>query len=164
MAADLDETPLHKELPRTLALRLAMGKARLVSEQFADAFVLGADTVVALGRRVLPKAETSEEVRRCLELLSGRSHRVFTAVAVFGPNGKSAARVAECRVRFKRLTDAEIEAYVASGEGLGKAGGYAIQGRAGALVTSVQGSYPAVVGLPLYESASLLAGLGFKAQ
>jgi septum formation protein len=160
VAADLDETPHPAETPRTLAARLAASKAAQVARDEPDAFVVGSDTVVALGRRVLPKAESDDEVRACLDLLSGRSHRVFTAVTVFAPGGRSASRVAECRVRFKRLSGPEVEGYVLAGEGLGKAGGYAIQGRAGAFVISVQGSYPAVVGLPLYETACLLNGLG----
>lgn len=161
-AADIDETPLRGETPRLLALRLASEKAGLVGKGNEDAFVLGADTVVALGRRILPKAESPGEVRECLELLSGRAHRVLTAVAVRAPGGRLTRRLSETRVTFKRLTGSEVEAYVASGEGLGKAGGYGVQGRAGAFVMSLQGSYPAVVGLPLYESVCLLRGAGFR--
>lgn len=128
----------------------------------SDAFVIGADTVVAVGRRVLPKAESAEQARRCLDLLSGRAHRVLTGVAVFAPDGRVAARLSESRLHFKRLTTSEIDRYLVTDEWRGKAGGYAIQGAAGAFVTALQGSYSGVVGLPLYETASLLEGLGFR--
>lgn len=160
-AAEVDETPQPKETPRELALRLAIAKAVAVATRQAGAFVLAADTVVAVGRRVLPKVETEQEGRDCLSLLSGRAHKVLTAVAVQHPDGRLVKRLAESRVRFKRLTAQEIDSYIASGEGLGKAGGYGIQGRAGAFVMSLEGSYPAVVGLPLYESLNLLTGLGY---
>lgn len=160
-AADLDEAPLPHETPRQLALRLAQAKAAHVAARAPDAFVLAADTVVAVGRRVLPKAADDREVRDCLRLLSGRAHRVLTGVAVFAPGGRKVSRLVESRVHFKRLSDADVAAYVACGEGIGKAGGYAIQGHAGALVISLQGSYSGVVGLPLYETSNLLAGLGF---
>ena len=158
--ADLDETPLSKETPRLLALRLARAKAVLGAGRHPDAYVVAADTVVAVGRRVLPKAETEAEARACLALLSGRGHRVETAVAVQAPGGRAASRLVEARLQFKRLTEAEIAAYLASGEWRGKAGGYAIQGRAGGFVIALQGSYSAVVGLPLYETLCLLEGLG----
>lgn len=161
-AADLDEAPLSHETPRQLALRLAQAKAAHVAARAPHAYVLGADTVVAVGRRVLPKAEDEREVRACLRLLSGRAHRVLTGVAVVAPDGRAAARLVESRVHLKRLTDADVAAYLMCGEGIGKAGGYAIQGHAGALVISLQGSYSGVVGLPLYETANLLAGLGFR--
>ncbi|MCR5879684.1 nucleoside triphosphate pyrophosphatase [Phenylobacterium sp. J367] len=160
--AEVDESPLKDETPRRLALRLAAAKCARVADTAPGAFVLGADTVVAVGRRVLPKAETEAEVRACLALLSGRSHRVLTAVAAAGADGRRAERLVESRVRFKRLSSQDIDRYVESGEGLGKAGGYAIQGRAGAFVIELQGSYSGVVGLPLYETANLLAGLGFR--
>ena len=160
-AAELDETPHPNELPRQLATRLAAAKGDLVAAAHPGAFVLAADTVVALGRRVLPKAETDTEVRSCLALLSGRAHHVLTAVAVVSPLGRRAARLVDTRVRFKRLAPNEIDGYVAAAEGLGKAGGYAIQGRAAAFVSALQGSYSGVVGLPLYETANLLSGLGF---
>jgi septum formation protein len=160
-APQVDESPHLHETPRRLALRLAGEKAARVAAQATESFVLGADTVVAVGRRVLPKVETPEEGRACLELLSGRAHRVLTAVAVIAPDGRRAQRLSESRVRFKRLSPQEIEAYLATGEGMGKAGGYAIQGRAGALVLELHGSYSGVVGLPLYETACLLSGLGF---
>jgi septum formation protein len=158
--ADIDETPLAGETPRLLALRLAREKARAVAQ--AGAYVIAADTVVAVGRRVLPKAETAEEARRCLELLSGRAHRVLTGVAVIAPDGRVAARLSESRLHFKRLTPPEIDRYLAGGEWRGKAGGYAIQGAAGAFVVALQGSYTGVVGLPLYEALSLLDGLGYR--
>jgi septum formation protein len=160
--AEVDESPLKDETPRRLALRLAAAKCDHVAAAELGAFVLGADTVVAVGRRVLPKAETDAEVRGCLTLLSGRAHRVLTGVAVAAPGGRRAQRLVESKVRFKRLSHDEVERYIESGEGLGKAGGYAIQGRAAALVLEMQGSYSAVVGLPLYESSQLLAGLGLR--
>lgn len=161
-AADLDEAPLADETPRRLALRLAQAKAALVASRHPGAFVLAADTVVTVGRRVLPKAADAAEVRGCLTLLSGRAHRVLTGIAVTAPDGRTAGRLVESRVHFKRLLEADTDAYLACGEGVGKAGGYAIQGHAGALVISLQGSYSGVVGLPLYETANLLTGLGFK--
>ena len=162
VAAEIDETPLPNETPRLLALRLAVAKAAKVAAEQPDAYVLAADTVVAVGRRVLPKVETEAQGRACLDLLSGRAHKVLTAVAVRAPDGRAASRLVESRLHFKRLTPAEITAYLTSGEGIGKAGGYAIQGRAGAFVMSLQGSYPAVVGLPLYETLNLLTGLGYS--
>ena len=160
--ADIDERPLADEPPRRLALRLAREKAAAAAERSPNAFVLAADTVVALGRRLLGKAEDEAEARAWLGLLSGRAHRVFTGVAVLAPSGRSGARVAEARVHFKRLTDAEVDAYIAAGEWRGKAGAYAIQGRAGGFVTAIQGSYSAIVGLPLYETRALLDGVGFR--
>ena len=160
--AALDEAPLGDETPRRLALRLAREKAQAVAARHPDAFVLAADTVVAVGRRVLPKTQTEAEVRAGLKLLSGRGHRVETGVAVISPAGKTAARLVESRVHFKRLTSCEIDRHVVSGEGLGKAGGYAIQGRAGGFVLDIQGSYSGVVGLPLYETLCLLEGLGWR--
>jgi septum formation protein len=160
-AADIDESRLRNETPRRLALRLAAAKCAHVAAADPAAFVLGADTVVAVGRRVLPKAETAEEVRACLDLLSGRSHRVLTAVAVAGPDGRRVERLSETRLRFKRLSHDDIARYIDSGEGIGKAGGYGVQGRAGAFVLELQGSYTGVVGLPLYETVSLLEGLGY---
>ena len=120
--------------------------------------------MVTLGARVLPKAEAAEEVRASLGLLSGRAHRVLTAICVIGPDGRKGARLVESRVRFRRLTKSEIELYAANGEGVGKAGGYGIQGRAGAFVAAIQGSYSAIVGLPLYETCNLLTGLGYRAS
>jgi septum formation protein len=161
-AAEIDEAPLRDETPRLLASRLAAAKAARVAASHGGNYVLGADTVVALGRRVLPKAETEAEVRACLDLLSGRAHRVLTGVCAIGPDGRQRQRLVESRLHFKRLTPGEIDGYVACGEGLGKAGGYAIQGRAGAFVIALQGSYSGVVGLPLYEAANLLTGLGYR--
>jgi len=160
-AAEVDETPLKDETPRRLAIRLAQEKARTIAAGHAASHVLAADTVVALGRRVLPKAEEADEVRGCLTLLSGRAHKVLTGVCVMAPDGRSASRLVESRLHFKRLTAEDIDAYLASGEGIGKAGGYGVQGRAGRFVLSLQGSYSGVVGLPLYETANLLAGLGY---
>jgi septum formation protein len=161
-AAELDEAPQPQETPRRMAMRLAEAKAAHVAARQPGAYVLAADTVVAVGRRVLPKAADDAEVRACLALLSGRAHKVLTGVAARAPDGRGARRLVETRVRFKRLSDADLEAYVASGEGVGKAGGYAIQGRAGALVIELQGSYSGVVGLPLYETENLLVGLGLR--
>jgi septum formation protein len=160
--ADIDETPLKSETPRLLALRLACAKARAAAASAAGAYVLAGDTVVSVGRRVLPKAETEDEARACLRLLSGRNHRVGAAVAVIAPDGREASRLVETKVAFKRLTPQEIDSYVASDEWRGKAGGYAIQGRAAAFVLSLCGSYTGVVGLPVYEALSLLQGLGWR--
>ncbi|MFN4091791.1 MAG: Maf family protein [Brevundimonas sp.] len=160
--ADIDETPLKDETPPRLAARLASEKARAVAERSPDAVVLAADTVVAVGRRLLEKAADEAEAVRFLKLLSGRNHRVYTGVAVVA-DGKLTQRVVDTRVTFKVLSDAEIDAYVASGEWKGKAGGYGIQGRAGAFVSRIVGSYPAVMGLPLYETVNLLSGAGWRA-
>ncbi|MGK2741409.1 Maf family protein [Tepidicaulis sp. LMO-SS28] len=158
--AELDETPRKGELPRPHALRLAGEKAAAVAAAHPDDYVLAADTVVARGRRILPKTETEEEARACLALLSGASHRVYTGLCV--TQGKRrASRVVMTRVTVKRLSAQEIDAYIASGEWQGKAGGYAIQGRAGAFIPSISGSYTCVVGLPLFETVNLLTGLGF---
>jgi septum formation protein len=160
--ADIDETPLRDELPRRLAARLSAAKADAVSAIHPDDYVLAADTVVSVGRRILPKATDAEEVARCLKLLSGRAHRVVTGVSVRGPGGRQGDRVVETRLKMRRLTEADIRAYADSGEGVGKAGGYGIQGRAGAFILSLSGSWPAVVGLPLYETETLLKGLGWR--
>jgi septum formation protein len=159
--ADIDETPLKDERPRGLALRLAEGKAAAVAPAHPGAFILAADTVVGVGRRILPKTETEAEERECLRLLSGRSHDVFTGVAVIGSDGRKASRVVACRVTFKRLSHSEVEGYVAHGDWRGKAGGYAVQTRAASFVTDISGSYTSIVGLPLYETVALLEGLGF---
>jgi len=161
-AAALDETPLKNELPAQHALRLAAAKARAIALRHPGAFVLGADTVVACGRRILPKAEDAATARRCLALLSGRRHRVHGGVALVTPAGKLATRHVQTIVAFKRLIEAEIAAYLAAGEWQGKAGGYAIQGLAALFVRQIGGSYSNVVGLPLFETASLLAGQGFS--
>ncbi|MGV8995446.1 MAG: Maf family protein [Parvibaculaceae bacterium] len=163
-AADLDETPLKNELPRAHAARLAREKALNIANVESYCFVLGADTVVACGRRILPKAETENQARECLALLSGRAHRVYTGVALVSPDGKVHERLSETRVTFKRLSAAEINAYVAGGEWQGKAGGYAVQGEAAAFIRALNGSYSGVVGLPLFEVSALLAHAGISAS
>ena len=160
--ADINETPLKDELPRRLAARLSAAKADAVAAIHPDDYVLAADTVVSVGRRILPKATDADEVAQCLKLLSGRAHRVVTGVSVRGPGGRRGDRVVETRLKMRRLTEADIRAYADSGEGVGKAGGYGIQGRAGAFILSLSGSWPAVVGLPLHETETLLKGLGWR--
>lgn len=165
--ADLDETPLRAEHPRSLAKRLSKAKAEkalqgLKADGEGDVFVLAADTVVAVGRRILPKAETLDEASNCLRLLSGRSHRVYTGVCLITPGGKLRQRLVETRVRFKRLSREELDSYLGSGEWRGKAGGYGVQGLAGAFVVKLVGSYSNVVGLPLYETVGLLSADGYK--
>lgn len=158
--ADLDETPLPKEAPRAHVVRLACAKAAAISAANPDALVLAADTVVAIGRRLLPKAETREQALSCLKMLSGTNHRVTTAVAVH-MGDKAAYRAVETRLTFKRLSDQEIGHYLASGEWEGKAGGYGIQGLAGMFCTHLNGSFEGVMGLPLYETNCLLEGFGW---
>ena len=160
--ADIDETPLRDETPPRLAARLARSKAEVVAARSPDAVVLAADTVVAVGRRFLEKAADEAEATKFLSLLSGRNHRVFTGVAV-AARGRITHRVVETRVTFKTLSPAEIAAYVASGDWRGKAGAYGIQGPAGAFIIRIVGSHPAVMGLPLYETANLLNGAGWRA-
>ena len=160
--AELDETPLADETPRLLALRLARAKTQAVAALHPQAFVLGADTVVAVGRRVMPKAETEAEAEFCLGLLSGRAHKVLTGVAVAAPDGRLSARLSETRVHFKRLSAQERRAYIEGGEWRGKAGGYAAQGAAAGFILQLQGSFSGVVGLPLYETLNLLEGLGYR--
>jgi septum formation protein len=168
--ADIDETPRRSESPRALAQRLSAEKATIAAAvalkrpELGRCLTLGADTVVCVGRRVLPKCEVSDEAAACLRLLSGRAHRVYTALTLVPIGGPSRHRLVEARVRFKRLSRDEIDAYLASGEWRGKAGGYAIQGLAGAFVVRLIGSYTAVVGLPLAETAALLAGEGYAAH
>lgn len=159
--ADIDETPLKAEMPSCLAQRLATSKACIVADRHPDDIVLAADTVVAVGRRLLEKPADEAEARRFLKLLSGRNHRVFTGVAVIS-EGRTAWRVVDTRVTFKTLSDVEIEAYVASDEWRGKAGGYGIQGRAASFIQRIVGSHPAVMGLPLYEASNLLYGAGWR--
>ncbi len=159
--AGIDETPCAGERPRALALRLARAKAAAVGSTAGAAWVLAADTVVACGRRVLGKPIDAEEARAFLSLLSGRRHRVHTGLAAIAPDGRAGSRVVTSQVRFKRLTPREISSWVASGEWGDKAGGYAIQGRAGGFVIAVNGSCSNVIGLPLYETRMLLAGLGY---
>jgi septum formation protein len=156
---DIDETRRKDEAPRALAERLAREKAEACPEA---GFVLAADTVVAVGQRNLGKAADEAEAEAFLRLLSGRAHQCITGVAVRAPDGRVACRTVLARVKMKRLTDAEIAAYVASGEWKGKAGGYAIQGLAGGFITAINGSYTAIVGLPLYETRMLLEGMGWR--
>jgi septum formation protein len=160
--ADIDETPLRDETPRRHALRLAVEKARAVAPRSPGAIVLAADTVVAVGRRILPKAETPEQAAYCLKLLSGRNHKVLTGVAAIAPDGREASRLVETRVQFKHLSDQEQADYLAGGEWNGKAGGYGVQGVAGGFIIDLHGSYTSVVGLPLYETLNLLSGLGYR--
>ncbi|MEQ9329852.1 nucleoside triphosphate pyrophosphatase [Thalassobaculum sp.] len=160
--ADIDETPHRRERPRAYALRMAEEKARSVAPRRPGCWVLAADTVVACGQRILPKAETAADARHCLALLSGRRHRVIGGVALLAPDGTLRTRTVETRVAVKRLDDEEVAAYLACGEWHGKAGGYAIQGLAAAYVSFVNGSYSNVVGLPLAETYALLAGVGFR--
>ena len=165
--ADIDETPLKRETPRSLSLRLAKEKAKkaatmpLVEALAGDRFILASDTVVALGRRILGKAETAEEASQNLQLLSGRAHKVYTSISLITPSGSQKSKLVETKVRFKRLTREEIDSYLISDEWRGKAGAYAIQGRAEAFVRYLSGSYSAVVGLPVYETVSMLNGAGY---
>ena len=159
--AEIDETALPNETARRLATRLARTKALAIAGQRPGAYVLAADTVVAAGRRLLGKPAEEAGAEQMLRLLSGRAHRVLTAVAAVAPDGRVAGRLSETRVRFKRLTDDEIAGYLASGEWEGKAGAYGVQGRAGGFVTGLNGSYSGVVGLPLYETRAVLLGLGY---
>ena len=164
---DIDETPQRGELPRACANRLARAKAQAaldlvrVDDELKGSYILSADTVVAVGRRILPKAELLDEAAQCLRLLSGRNHRVHTAVCLVTPSGAFRQRLVETKVRFKRLNEEDIEAYLASGEWRGKAGGYAAQGIAGSFIVKIVGSYSNVVGLPLYEAVTLLSGEGY---
>ena len=165
--ADIDETPQRGETPRRLALRLAGEKADIAAKlarlraDIGPALTLAADTVVCVNSRILPKCEILDEAEDCLALLSGRSHRVYTGLALVTASGATRTRLVETRVRFKRLSRAETTAYLDSGEWRGKAGGYAIQGLAGAFVVRLIGSYSSVVGLPLAETAALLTGEGY---
>ena len=167
LPAEIDELPMKGELPRALATRLARAKAEAalqavrLDEELRGSFIVGADTVVAVGRRIMPKAEMLDEAAACLRLLSGRNHRVYSAVCLVTPKESFRQRLVETRVRFKRLSKEELEAYLASGEWRGKAGGYAIQGLAGAFIVKIVGSYTSVVGLPLQETIALLAGEGY---
>jgi len=162
ISADIDETPLKKELPSSYALRLAAEKASKVRSSNKISFIIAADTVVSCGRTILPKAESPEQVKECLQILSGRSHCVITAICVINPEGRESLRYISTKVRFKRLSAQEIDMYVKSSEGLGKAGGYAIQGIAGCFVKNINGSYSNIVGLPLFETMNSLNGLGYK--
>jgi septum formation protein len=165
--AEIDEIPLKGELPRALANRLAREKAQValasakIDDGLRGSYIVAADTVVAVGRRVMPKADMLEDAAACLRLLSGRNHRVYTGICLVTPKETFRQRLVETRVRFKRLSGEDLEAYLASGEWRGKAGGYAIQGLAGTFVVKMVGSYTNVVGLPLYETLSLLSGEGY---
>lgn len=159
LPSDIDESEIPGESPREIALRLAHGKAQACADE--GAYVLAADTVVAQGRRTLPKAETVAEAEDCMRRLSGGNHRVWTGVALRSPSGEITARVSESRVKFKRLSETEIRAYLASGEWQGKAGGYGLQGMAEAFVIQVIGSPSSIIGLPLYETVNLLQGAGY---
>lgn len=167
LPTDIDETPKKNERPRDLARRLAREKAEAAyvvtgnQPELTSAYIIAADTVVSLGRRVLPKPEIVDEAAECLRLLSGRAHRVYTAVTLVTPKGAFRERLVETRIRFKRLSSEDIETYLASGEWRGKAGGYAAQGIAGSFIVKLVGSHSAVVGLPLYETLSLLGGEGY---
>jgi septum formation protein len=161
LAPEVDETPRKAELPGPLAQRLAIAKAEAVAKLRPGAFVLAADTVVGVGRRVLPKAEAEAEARRCLALISGRRHCVWGGIALIDPAGKLRQRLARSQVTFKRLSELEQAAYIASGEWSGKAGGYAIQGAAAVFVRALQGSHSNVVGLSLYDVGALLVGAGY---
>jgi septum formation protein len=170
LPADVDETPLKSETPRELVKRLARTKAEVARktarnrDDLREAFIISADTVVAVGPRILPKAEVIDEAAACLRMLSGRTHRVYSAVCLVTPNDKLRERLVETRLRFKRLSREEIESYLASGEWRGKAGGYAIQGLAGTFAVKLVGSYTNVVGLPLYEAVALLDGESYPVR
>ena len=167
MPMDLDETPKKNEHPRSLARRLSREKSEAAlaaiksDPAWSGSYILAADTVVAVGRRILPKAELVDEASNCLYLLSGRNHRVFTGISLVVPGGSIRQKIIETRVRFKRLSNVEIESYLASGQWRGKAGGYAIQGLAGSFAVKIVGSYTNIVGLPLYETVNLLTGEGY---
>jgi septum formation protein len=170
LPADVDETPVKSETPRELVKRLARAKAEVARqtarnrEDLREAFIVSADTVVAVGRRILPKAEVVDEAAACLRMLSGRTHRVYSAVCLVTPADKLRERLVETRLRFKRLSREELESYLASGEWRGKAGGYGIQGFAGTFAVKLVGSYTNVIGLPLYETVSLLDGEGYPVR
>jgi septum formation protein len=170
LPADINEIPKRGELPRACANRLAKEKAQAAlkivrnDDDLKGAFILAADTIVAVGRRIMPKAELLDEAAQCLRLLSGRNHRVYTGICLVTPREGFRQRLVETRVRFKRLSEQDIEAYLASGEWRGKAGGYAAQGIAGTFIVKLVGSYSNVVGLPLYETVSLLEGEGYPVR
>lgn len=163
IAAEIDESPLKGETPRDTAMRLAAAKAETVRSKNPGAFILAADTVVACGRRILPKAENEKEARECLELLSGRRHHVYGGIALITPGGKLLQKLIDTSVQFKVLQSAEIKSYIDSKEWQGKAGGYAIQGLAAAFIKSIHGSYSNVVGLSVYDTVNLLGGAGYSA-
>ena len=161
IAADIDETPIKNERPADYVLRMAHQKADAVANRLGGQFVLSADTAVICGQRILPKAETAEEARRCLQLLSGRSHRVYGGICLYLPDGGWQIKLSVSRVKFRPLSPADMHAYLQSGEWRGKAGGYAIQGRAGLYVRQITGSYSNIVGLDMQKVAGLLLGAGF---
>jgi len=160
--AEIDETPEKGELPAHYARRIAGAKLDAVAPRHPGCFVLAADTVVACGRRILPKAEDEATARKCLALLSGRRHHVLGGIAIAAPDGRRALRLVDTAVILKRLSDSEMDAYLEGGEWHGKAGGYAVQGRAAVFVRAISGSYSNVVGLSLYDVGAMLAGLGFR--
>ena len=160
--ADINEDPIMGELPKAHALRLAQEKAHKLAGGNSGRIVLAADTVVGVGRRILPKTETEKEARDCLRLLSGRGHRVYTGVCLIDGDGIMRSRVSETRLKMKRLTTSEVDSYIASDEWRGKAGGYGIQGRAGAFISHIIGSYTGVVGLPVFETRNLLLASGYS--
>lgn len=162
--ADIDETPLKSELPTAYAKRIAAGKAQKIRDSVKDAIILSADTVVAVGRRILPKTEADmeAEARACLKLFSGRRHKVLTAVTAIAPDGREKSRLVTSIVAFKRLSDTDIDFYLKTGEWKGKAGGYAIQGHAATIITFISGSYTGIVGLPLHETVNILGDLGYE--
>ena len=160
--ADIDETPLKVELPARYAVRIASAKAKKIAGENHGAIILAADTVVGVGRRILPKTETEAEARKCLELMSGRRHSVLTAVSIVNKDGKQKTKLVVSAVKFKRLSEAEISHYINTGEWKGKAGGYAIQGHAAALIPFISGSYTNIVGLPLFETHAMLKDAGYE--
>ena len=164
VATDIDESPLRGERPRAHAVRLAAEKARAASRSAPDAIILAGDTVVGAGARILPKAEDEATARECLTLLSGRRHRVFSAIAVLTPDGRMREALSETIVRFKRLSEQELEDYLAAGEWRGKAGGYAIQGSAEGFCDWLSGSHSGVIGLPLFETRRLLRAAGLDVR
>ena len=161
IAADIDETVMKNERPADYVLRMAQQKADAVATRLGGQFVLSADTAVICGQRILPKAETAEEARRCLKLLSGRGHRVYGGICLYLPDGGWRIKLSVSRVKFRPLSPADMHAYLQSGEWRGKAGAYAIQGRAGLYVRQITGSYSNIVGLDMYKAAGLLMGAGF---
>lgn len=160
--ADIDETPQKAELPPAYAQRIAATKALKLRDSHPDHIILSADTVVGCGRRILPKAETEQQARSCLDLLSGRRHRVMTAVSIIAPDGKQITKTVTSIVQFKRLSPADIQAYIDSGEWHGKAGGYAVQGLGALYIPFISGSYSNIVGLPLYETVNMLRAAGYR--
>lgn len=162
--ADIDETPLKKEHPKDLALRLAIGKGQAIAKDHKGAFILSADTTVAIGTRLLDKAEDEAYAEKCLRMLSGRRHHVYGGIALITPEGKTISRLCDTVVQFKRLSDEEIRHYIGSGEWNGKAGGYGIQGLAATYIKFLRGSYSNVVGLSLYDTAAMFKGAGYKSR